>query len=572
MPTCVEVFVDVATRCGVEIVTGVPLEFEQSGAPNEGWDGQLNYFPLGADKELAAFENCLGHSVLLIDRRRFETIGGFESGVDAAIEDWLLLARAVLAGGALEIAPSPLYWLRAARSRPFEVDQKVENQRRILRAYDGENSATLARALESVIVWSPQTRASVVAALAGIGGVAKDRAMELSFTYTPTDPNSFKPFVEYCIARGRFREATEFAALISPATLLPIVQNAADAVAIQAAMVESTAASSNRLQWIELTGPVAKKIGFVSGQNDSLLSREHEIVTAYHVPSGLSILKAAATCPPGARSVEAVVAVEGPGVSDLRFALAVCEPEAVMKMPGGQLLAQEGAWWSGWTRAAERGAPTSVKATLDRSVNQPLDVFLLTRIEGDISARPRLIWRAVNAQILAPDPIARGAITPDARSASLPRHFLDRAELLTAAPDFPVPFFTAGEPTMHHPLAGRAAIVRLRNAIFPGAAGVRALVSVQNERAHPIEFALWARRSSEPAADESSLMGSLGSSGWSKVRVPFRQHEVALDLRSSAGEPLDLYLATRVSEFPDVDWCHAAWHDICVWESPVSAR
>jgi hypothetical protein len=114
--------------------------------------------------------------------------------------------------------------------------------------------------------------------------------------------------------------------------------------------------------------------------------------------------------------------------------------------------------------------------------------------------------------------------------------------------------------------------VRLRGAIFPGAAGVSAICSVQNPQARPIEFALWARRASEPAVDEATLAGSLASSGWTAVRAAFQQRRIGFELPEPANEPLDLYLATRVVEFPDVNWCHAAWHDISVIERLASER
>ena len=62
------------------------------------WDGELAALPFGPSLELAAFENSLGDEAFLISRRAFEALGGYESGVSPAIEDRLLLTRAIALG------------------------------------------------------------------------------------------------------------------------------------------------------------------------------------------------------------------------------------------------------------------------------------------------------------------------------------------------------------------------------------------------------------------------------------------------------------------------------------------
>jgi glycosyltransferase involved in cell wall biosynthesis len=568
-PECVEVYVGVADRLSLDVVTGVPLEFDREGSPREGWDGQITYFPLGAAKEYAAFENGLGHSVIMIGRRKFEAIGGFESGVDRQIEDWLLLTRAILAGAVLEVAPAPLYWLRAKRSRPFEVQRRVSDQRRILSAYAAEKAGTLADALESVIVWSPQSRDLTLGALAGAGGVARTIATDLSFTYTPTDPDSFKLFVEYCIARGRFREALDFADMTDPAALAPIARAAAEAMAEKVAFDAVKRVDRDIARPLDMTGLASERVRCLSGSRNAAVTREPGIVGSIPISPGPAILKAPAICPPGARSFEVTVSQDGAAGA---FALAVCEPGAPMQWVEDRIVAAEGVSLSDWTRLSGDGGAASARVSFDPAPDRPLDVFVIGRSDEGASAAGRLTWLRASAVVSVFDLAAPGEIAADPASWSLPRAVLDRAELLTPLLDFPTPYFAPGNPIMHHPLPGRAAVVRIRGAIFSGAAGVSATCSVQNPQARPIEFALWARRSTEPAADEATLAGSIGSSGWTAVRAPFQQRRIGFDLPELAREPLDLYLATRVVEFPDVNWCHAAWHDISIIERLVSER
>ena len=124
---------------------------------------------------------------------------------------------------------------------------------------------------------------------------------------------------------------------------------------------------------------------------------------------------------------------------------------------------------------------------------------------------------------------------------------------------------------MHHPLVGRPALVRLRHAVFQGATSVRATFSIENEQSRPVEFGLWVRRPGPAVRDVKALADSLAVSAWTAVREPFRQHSAEVAFPEPLKGPHDLYLATRVIDFPDNNYCHAVWHDIFVIESTRGA-
>jgi hypothetical protein len=65
-----------------------------------------------------------------------------------------------------------------------------------------------------------------------------------------------------------------------------------------------------------------------------------------------------------------------------------------------------------------------------------------------------------------------------------------------------------------------------------------------------------------PATSEAELTPAYAFSGWFSVRDTFRQHSFTLTLDQPAAETMDLYMATRVVEFPDVYYCHAVWHQL----------
>jgi hypothetical protein len=113
-----------------------------------------------------------------------------------------------------------------------------------------------------------------------------------------------------------------------------------------------------------------------------------------------------------------------------------------------------------------------------------------------------------------------------------------------------------------HPLPGRLALVRLAAAHPAGSSGLRAIVSVRHDQAHPIDFAIWLRPATAAPLDEAALSEAEGFSGWHSVAKPWQRHPIALLLPAPAETALDIYLATRVPGFPDVHFCHANWDEI----------
>jgi hypothetical protein len=53
-------------------------------------------------------------------------------------------------------------------------------------------------------------------------------------------------------------------------------------------------------------------------------------------------------------------------------------------------------------------------------------------------------------------------------------------------------------------------------------------------------------------------------SGWFPVTDKFRHHSFTLKLTERTAEEMDLYLATRVVDYPDVYYCHAVWHRLLI--------
>ncbi len=553
-PQALAGFLAVAHGLEAEIVTSLSLEFAHAGAPRAGWDGFIGLLPTGPNLTLAAFENCLGEGCFLIDRARFLAVGGFAADASEALRDRLVLTQAALAGGRLEVAATPLFWRREAGATTLAFGEASADQRRLLQAYGQQDAALLGPALESVLATGPRTRERVNSALAGLGAVARELALKLSFMPQRDSAEQNRPFLDYCFARGRLAEAFAFAQWLDDPELAALARAGAEAAAEKAALgaLREPVARARAISLMRIAADRAR--GIVGVSEGGVRNEEGQAIA--HSLSGVAVVKAASVCPPGARRITASVSAP----AGARVALVACDRFALLQLAGETLVGAEPFAWTGWR------APGEIALDLPTPFGESADLLLLSKGEG------RVVWSEIVAEVALFDFKSASAVNLDPGVTPLPRRLLAGAELLTPAADFPGPYFVAGSPTMHHPLVGRPALVRLRQAVFQGATGVRALFSLENEQSRPVEFGLWARRPGPAVRDIAGLADSLRFSGWATVREAFRQHQAEIAFEEPLRQPHDLYLATRVVEFPDNNYCHAVWRDIFVIEATQRAH
>jgi glycosyltransferase involved in cell wall biosynthesis len=561
-PHAVAALLAAAGRLRAEAVCGLAYEHRRPGAPVADWDGEIGALPFGPCAALAPFENCLGDDVFLISRRAFESLGGYESGVGAAIEDRLLLTRAIAAGVSLDLAPAPLAWRRASERAGEDA---IGDMRRVLAVFRNVPIAAFSHVLESVLQGPYQVRARAAAWLAPLDETARDLALKLTFQYPAGAPESFGLFLRYCLARGRLNEAVDFARLHDPAALTPIAEAAVAREAERLARQSLREAARRHTVSVSAKGEIIDRLRLISAPRGVTIQRDEHCVASFRLVPGLTIAKAPLACPPGAERLESWVDFAADYDLQSEIALAAAEPFAQAVLTDAEPSARGGFWWSGWRRAATAGVRIAVE-NLPAS-SQPLDIFLLCRTPLTARDEAWTVWRDMTARVsLSGLATPSGVQTREIRR-QLPPHLLERAELLTDASDFPYPAFVPGEFIMHHPLPGRISLVRIRGAVPPGVNGVNASFSVENERAHPIAFGFWIREAGAPAFDEASLAGSGAASGWTLCAKPFQSETGEARLAAPAAAAMDLYLATKVVGFDDVAWCHAYWREIAVLES-----
>jgi glycosyltransferase involved in cell wall biosynthesis len=565
-PDCIEAFVAAALRTGADIVTGVPLQFWHAGRPAAGRDERLAYFPIGACAELGGFENCFGNGVFLVDRRSFDKSRGFATPCDPAIEDWLFLATSVLSGLHLEVVPEPLFWYRMRRPVELNRSSAVDNLRRIIDAYCGQDIDTFRHMLETMVNVDRANNERLQDVLAEVSSEAREIAQRVSSSYEPNNAEAFRGLIQFCIERHKIEEAFDFA-LHNGRSLLSDAIESAKLVAEKLALDAVRGPTLDFWHEIALTDDVRQRVKSVSPLLEEDLAQPPEGVAAHTIQNGMIILKAASVCPPGTRFVRAVVAVDGSEARSVSLAFVVSTRDAHLNISEQDVVSDETFWWSGWVPAGELGAKLELSVAVAQPVEDRLDLHFLCKSGQDNDhSEGKVTWESVRATISVNGTITAAAQESTEVATPVPRHVLDQAVLLTESADFPFPVWVPGDPTLLHPLPGQIALVRVPGAVPPGTKAVRSVVSIEREESHPVQFAAWIRRSSTPATKEAEFTEADAFSGWFSVRDKFRRHHFTVTLGEPTTEAMDLYLATRVAEYPDVHFCHAVWHELLLLE------
>jgi glycosyltransferase involved in cell wall biosynthesis len=210
-PHCIAAFVTAAVQGKADIVTGVPLLSLHASNPSTKQEGRLGYFPIGACKELGAFENCFGKGVMLVDLEAFTRCPGFETRGDPQSEDWLFLASAVLSGLRLEVIPEPVFRYQVEEPAKINRPSPVGNYRRILDAYSEQKIETIKHIVEIMLSVDRDHNEGLREALAGVGSQAREIALRVSSLFEPNQEEALQGVVEYLVERYRVQDALDFA-------------------------------------------------------------------------------------------------------------------------------------------------------------------------------------------------------------------------------------------------------------------------------------------------------------------------------------------------------------------------
>jgi glycosyltransferase involved in cell wall biosynthesis len=566
LPDCVETLVRAGLRTGASLITGLPA------VDAHGKSGRsVDVLPLGGCAEIGAFENCFGQDVILVSAQAFRAGAGFARQTDGAGLDWLFLAQQTLAGDLLEVVPQPLFQRSRSTVMPFDAGGAVDRQRRVLHVYRQAPLAVFSRIAEGLLRIPDHNNAMRRAALQHVSTAAQDIAVRLA-EQAPNSAEAHRGFIAYCCERKLAALAMDFALLNGSVHVAEAALRSAQVLgnAALAAIRQRPIATSHTL---DLTAELAGRVRAVAPLRASALIATPGMVVVHGVGADTTTVKAPATCPPGTRRLRVTVArpVGEKGHMQegrVQVALAICDRFRRLILAEPLQSPDGGAAWSGW-RDAVAGTGLEVAATLAKPAGDLFDIYLLSRRGGAAQApgpEPKIIWQRATAELLLTTDTTASRIDTEITAEPLPLDAMQAGVLLSDTSDFPFPVFVPGPATLLHPLPGRPAVVRLAAAHPAGGGGLRATVSVDNDQAHPVDFALWICPPTTEPLTEEALAQIEAFSGWHTVSAPWWRHSLSVALPEPVATAMDIYLATRVSRAPDVHFCHASWHELGVLE------
>ena len=571
LPQCIDNFVTAAMLVNTSLVTGVP--FLSDSQPAMAAEPRFAYLPVGACIELGGIENCFGGGAFLVARTAFEEIGGFETNAEPEIEDWLFMASAALKGFDIEVVPEPLFSFKNPPAPAADRSRAVDGYRRILSVYSSQKAGVFRHIIESIVHVEHSRDVARSAISSKIQGEALNIATRISTGFEANSDEALRGFIQFCIERHRVQDALDFA-LYNRRALLSDAIGAANMLAESIALDEVRGHTLDALHNVALSDDVRERIRAVSAFPVRELSQPPGCVASHALDNGLTVLKAAAVCPRGTKFVRAHARLELSQPASVSLAIAVSVPAARLRLTENGLESSDRFWWSKWvpaTQIADSGMEkTSDSLTLEVTLLKPegelLDLHLLCRTDDDgTQPEGKITWSDVISTVAIDGVISASEIVEDATP--VPSELIAQGVLLTPATEFSFPVFVPGNPTLVHPLPRRTVLVRIGDSVPPGSAGVRSVVSLQLADSHPVQFAVWVRSSAKPAASETEFGATDAFSGWFTVRDKFRHHTFNLWLPQPTEEPMDIYIATRVVEYPDVYFCHAVWHELLILEA-----
>jgi LPS sulfotransferase NodH/glycosyltransferase involved in cell wall biosynthesis len=558
---CIETLVNAALGSQADVLTPLRILTLSDGMPApkaRGWE-----LPVGACIELGLLEPCFGEPAILVTATRFAASKGFTPHCDPTVREWLLLAGMALEGAKLEVVPEELLNMREMESDFVDTPLLVENHRQIISLYGAVPLLSVRRILESNLQVSKQTQVKLQQSLQRLSKPARDIALQLC-SINPESKEAFELFVKYCGERRMVNLAMDFA-LLNDVSFLPeamqVVSRGNESAVFDAVRARRLHVRQNIDMTAELRGlgrPFwglpAKHVGV---PKNGLMTQS--------AVSGDGIVKLAAALPPGTLAVYLSATSDAAG--PVRLAGVLCRTFARPVLTEVGLISGRDAWWSGWVAAPAPDATAMMKIALDKRSTEMLDLYLIVRRNDDGSDAPiNINWNQITADVSLNGDGSSSILERATVETPLDTDLLLAGQVITDLSNVSFRIFSPGKRTMLHPLNGRLALVRIANAIPAGASGLRCSVSIEHEKSHAVDFGVWAVPTTAPVRDASQLSDTDNFSDWMMVSEPFKLRSVTLLFADPCTEPMDIYLATRVSTAQDVHFCHAYWHEFWILE------
>ena len=549
---------------GADILTAMPVP------DPAGLSTPSQAYPVGGCAELGGFENCFGQGILLVSAEVLRGRTGFMSAESGEALDWLFLATCILRGHTLEVVPAQLYQCQRSAPPGLDAGQAVLRHRQVIAAYAQTPAAVFSHIIEGLMRFTASGNESLPLLLKHTSAGAIEVAKRLA-VIDANGNEAMRAFVNYCCERRQAAMALDFAMLNGGLNII-------DAAAKTARLAGADALAAIRqrpldtLHPLDLSNDVANRVRATAPLRAADLARPKPGVVAHDLSLETVILKAAGTCPPGLLRVRAQVMRQDDTGDRVEVALAVCDPHKRLRL--AETLHADGgkALWSGWTDLPPGSTGAEVTLQLVTPLGELFDLFLLSRRREPAFGRAsRLVWTRVTADLQVTATTTPSRISRSTTLSTLPVDVMRAGRLLTDVSRIGFAIFLPGERTLLHPTPGAVSLVLLAEAFPAAATALRARIGVENDRAHPVDFAMWVLPPQARVENAAELPEGPGFSGWFTIFEPGPMHFLELELPAPSDAAMDIYIATRASHSQDVHFCHAYWYEMLTIE-PVTQR
>jgi hypothetical protein len=330
------------------------------------------------------------------------------------------------------VVPLPLFTVNDGPMQQFDAGDIVRGHRSVLRAYADKPASLFSKVVESL--WQTQTQNPnrLKSDLGRAGAPAREAAIALS-ALAPDSPEAKHAFFEYCRERRLVDLAMDFARFngtMAPSNAMTHPQRATAATAL-------SWASRHRFEFprtLGLTDALRGALRVVAPLRQHDLLSPADSLVAYPFGLRTQIVKAAAACPPGTRSLRARATIDPRAGGTASVAIAVTEPDRRLAMSEDAPLTDNGSAWSGWL-AADGSGKVELRIDLAAATGDLLDLYLLSRPDQCSGAAEALvIWTAVEAIVASSGGTQPSAVGRRTQLTAIGAEAMSAATLLTDDP------------------------------------------------------------------------------------------------------------------------------------------
>lgn len=571
--SAVSTFVHAMNCSGADICTSFHRTFYGDHVPARETSGYIQYITLGASLDLGFIENTFGDANAMMLRSVFDKIGYQVELFGRTGEDWEFFARAALAGLKLRVVPKPTYWYRSSTTGMFRTSHWYDNRLPTLETYRQYGFKGLEH-LYHLALSSHIGKWDMMSMRANLSFSPSDERLLDLCNLPPESDEALDMLAGIAAAEGR--PGTAIILLGQRQNPTSFARDAAGRLAttsgverakggLSAGLPAETKLDHHELRMLSVSTLHPEKtppLCYVERNPDRLYlkAQEHASVATLH--AGLPSLTTAISL-----TVSLDQALAGPTEFMVLVTPTHLEPALAVEQ-ASKTSTNTGSGWFGLSRAHQsRDIEIQLPAPSPVSMNLILAVRSAT-----VKATTGCFSNIVIKRLLTAENANRprnGAPAERLRARECAPEEFARAELVTKY-DSPLPLmlFPPEGGIFLRPSAHGPVVATLREVFPPFARRAIGYAEIAHDEAAPFEFSMALTRPGEPIVwRKDAPENYVEFSGWKRVAEAFQLHEVTLENRHIARQPLALSLAIRVPKGSKPAPANAFWRRVIIaWD------